>query len=549
MSDRPKKGALGKILSASQIITESDILAALEEQRRTGCRFGEALVNLGVVTQEDIDWALSSQLDIPFIRLKKAMIDPEALALISADMARAFICIPLFLSGDELNIALADPLNRSAIEAIELRTGLRVNISVALIREIRELIDECYGLARPESLGFESASFSENVLTAINSDLSGANLLDGLLIFILRNHLSSLSLQPFSDRVLVRGRRNGITRGVGTLSPTHYPDIVQKVQQFASVAMRDGLASEGSFAFSHRSRQHSFVAALLKGCDGDYITLSPQAAAPFPGQISDLAMSEEQAAAFVRLVRAGCGITLVASSSIRERSRCMNLMLEEADSEGKNVIILGEGVGRINGRFPVIPLPFPGADRARLIRDALDHDPDILVIEDVSEGLPFSAACRAAVRGKQVLAGLDIRGVRNVLRQLLYHQNEMFLQLSINGLVSIEGVQILCPECRVNYTPSPAEMAAMGLEKVPPAFYRSSGCDVCGQSGFRERLFLLDVLEVDDEFLRIFGQSGEMANLEGYLARKGCFGIAGECLRLLMEGELSPDEYIASLAT
>lgn len=549
MSDLAKKGALGEILSASQIITESDIMTALEEQKRTGCRFGEALVNLGVVTQEDIDWALSSQLDIPFIRLKKNMIDPEAVALVPADVVRAFTCIPMFLAGDELNIALADPLNRSAIEAIELRTGLRVNISMALISEIRELIDECYGLERFESMGFESAEFSDKALTAINSDISGATLLDCLLKFILRSRLSSLSLQPFSDRVLIRGRRSGVSHGVGSLSPTHYTNVVRMLRQFASVPPRDGLASNGSFTFEYHSRSHGFAVAVLKGADGDYITVSPQVVSPFPERLSYLHMPEVQAADFVRLAHTSAGITFVASRSDRERSRCMDLMLEEADTEGKNVIILGSGTGRIRGHFPVMPSPFSAEDRARLIRDALAHDPDILVIEDASEGQPFSAACRVAMAGKQVLAGLDIRGTRNVLRQLqLYRQDEMFLQLFINGLVTIEGVQILCPECRVEYTPSPAEMAAMELDQVPPVFYRSSGCDICGQSGFRERRFLLDVLVFDDEFFRIFGQTSELDVLEGYLASKGHLRIAGEGLRLLADGELSPDGYIALLA-
>ena len=111
-----KKGTLGEILSASQIITQDDVAAALNEQKRAGCRFGEALVNLGIVTQEDIDWALSNQLDIPYIRLKQDMIDPAAIALVSAAMARAYNCIPLIRAGGELNIALADPLNRSAVE-------------------------------------------------------------------------------------------------------------------------------------------------------------------------------------------------------------------------------------------------------------------------------------------------------------------------------------------------------------------------------------------------------------------------------------------------
>ncbi len=83
---------------------------------------------------------------------------------------------------------------------------------------------------------------------------------------------------------------------------------------------------------------------------------------------------------------------------------------------------------------------------------ALDHDPDILVIEDATEGMPFTAACRAAMRGKLVLAGLEIRGTRNVLRQLLlYQQQNYFLPIFVNGLVSFKGIQLLCPECRTDY--------------------------------------------------------------------------------------------------
>ncbi|MFH1026878.1 MAG: pilus assembly protein PilB, partial [Pseudomonadota bacterium] len=101
MADQIKKGSLGDILSASQIISEADISLALDEQKRTGARFGEALVNLGIVTQEDIDWALSNQLDLPYIRLKCDMIDPDAVKLIPAAMARKFNLIPLIKAGGE----------------------------------------------------------------------------------------------------------------------------------------------------------------------------------------------------------------------------------------------------------------------------------------------------------------------------------------------------------------------------------------------------------------------------------------------------------------
>ncbi|HXE96800.1 MAG TPA: hypothetical protein VN642_10365, partial [Dongiaceae bacterium] len=145
MAVQTKKGALGEILSACHIITEDDLTAALEEQGRSGARLGEALITLGIVTQEDIDWALSNQLDLPYIRLKADMIDPDVVQLVPAATARKFNLIPLIKAGSELSIAISDPLNKAAIAAVEQVSGCQVNISVALIREIREMIDACYG--------------------------------------------------------------------------------------------------------------------------------------------------------------------------------------------------------------------------------------------------------------------------------------------------------------------------------------------------------------------------------------------------------------------
>jgi type II secretory ATPase GspE/PulE/Tfp pilus assembly ATPase PilB-like protein len=199
-------------------------------------------------------------------------------------------------------------------------------------------------------------------------------------------------------------------------------------------------------------------------------------------------------------------------------------------------------------RFPRIILPRDETERAAAVMRALDHAPDILVIEDVTEGMPFTAACRAAMRGKLVLAGVEIRGTRNVLRQLLlYQQQNLFLPVFVNGLVSFKGIQLLCHECRIEYVPPAEELAAMNLSESPASFYRTTGCEVCGHSGFRARHFLTDTLVFTDEFLRIFEQTSTVAAIENYLGMTGYHGLADEGLRLLMAGDVSPEEYIASV--
>jgi len=130
---------------------------------------------------------------------------------------------------------------------------------------------------------------------------------------------------------------------------------------------------------------------------------------------------------------------------------------------------------------------------------------------------------------------------------LLYQLQHYFLPFFVNGLVSFKGIQLLCPECRTGYIPPPEELATMNLAEVPTAFFRSSGCSSCDYSGFRARKFLTDVLVFDDEFLRVFEQSIDVAAVEDHLKTAGYHGLEEEGLRLLMAGEVSPEEYIASV--
>lgn len=543
-----KNISLGEILFASQIIGEGDISSALEEQKRSGSRFGEALVSLGIVTQEDVNWAISNQLNLPYIRLKQEMIDLDAVRLVPSDMARKFNFIPLIKAGNELNIAIADPLNRSAVEAIEKHTGCSVNIAVALIREIREMIVACYGSVQDATLGFESASFAEKELQTINSDLSGRKLLDYLLVFILQNRLSSLSLQPLGDIVTVCGSRSAVSTRIGTIASNFYPDISIKLRKSAGLVQNCDLGGSGLLTLNRHTRPITFQISVLPGYGGDFFTIRHHVAADVPSKLSELHLPVQQENRFAALAMARSGITFFASRDTEERNGFIDLMLEEMDTTGKNVIILGEGPGRISKRFPRILLPTAEAERAKVIMAALDHAPDILVIENVTEGLPFSAACRSAMRGKLVLAGLEIRGTRNVLRHLLLNRhNNGFLPIFANGLVSFKGIQILCPECRIGYIPPLEELAALNLAKPPESFFRSTGCVHCGHRGNSSRHFLVDVLTFDEQFTQVFNHSANVEALEKHLDAIGYQGADEEGLQLLLEGKVAPEEYLASV--
>lgn len=545
-----KEGSLGSILFKCQIISEADIAAALEEQKLTGIRFGEALVKLGIVAQEDIDWALSNQLNIPYVRLKPAMVDRGAVELVPAHMARQYNLVPLIRAGDELSIAIADPLNIAAVAALEKATGCTVSVSVGLIREIREMQELFYGPPeRAESLGFTSASFPSVVIDAINGDLTGARLIDYLLLLIVQQKLASLSLHPLGEEVAVVGRRGGQTREIGRLSPSHYPDVVQRVRKLAKIGGAGEFAARGSLAFAWKGKKIPFQAALLRGEGGDHLTFRMHIAAPFPATLADLGLSEEKQRLFSELASAGRGMIIVGVREPELRSRAIDLYLQEYDTAGKSVVIIGSGPGQGEKRFPRVPLP-PGAEIGAVVMAALEHDPDILVLEDATDGNAFAAACKAAIRGRLVVAGISIGDASPLLKQLIFFRDRHYLvPAHLRGIVICKGVRTLCPDCRRGESLAPEERAALRLDEAAASCHRATGCPSCDQTGYAGKRYLLDVIPLDREARWRFETAHDDGNFLDYTKSHGWRGLVEEGKDLLASGDISPEEFAASILT
>ncbi|GFE56919.1 pilus assembly protein PilB [Geobacter sp. AOG1] len=550
MNGLVKEGSLGAILFKSQIITEQDIKAALDEQQASGCRFGEALVKLGVVTQEDIDWALSNQLNIPYVRLKQGMIDQDAVELIPATVARQYNLIPLLRMGDDLSLAMADPLNMEAIGAVEELTGCQVTVSVALIREIREMQDICYGPAEvATSLGFAADCFPERVLAEINADLTGARLLDYLLVFVNQNKATGLSLQPVGDTVGIAVKRAGKTRHVGTLAGTYYPDFVLRLKKLAKIDDTVESAAGGELGFRYKGAHLSFQILLLRGVAGDFVTIKPQAVAPFPARLADLGSAAGQVTRLRGLAASESGLVLVVHRDSEDRCRLMDLFLEECSTIGKSVLLLGNDLGKGSKHFPRIPLPNGATGEAHdLLLAALEHDPDIIVVEDATDSLSFIAATKAAMRGKLVVAGISSPDMDTAFKHLLYlWHRHYFVPTCLRGMISCKGVAILCPHCRGEYSPTREEIAALRLAAPSGNYFRAAGCPACDQTGHKGRRYLLDLITFEEGLLAAFESARDSRDIERYLQGAGYRGIMAEGEELLQAGEISPVEYVASL--
>jgi type IV pilus assembly protein PilB len=521
-----KEGALGSVLVRSRMITENDIGAALEEQKRTGCRFGEALVKLGIVTQEDIDWALSSQLNIPYVRLKPDMIDKNAVEMVPASLARKFNLIPIFRDSDEISIALADPLNREAIEAVERLTGCRATVSIPIMSELRDMLDIFYGPAdEGDSFGFSSPFLPANILESINKDPGGGQFLDFMLLYIIKHRLASISLQPLADHVSVIGRQGQTDREIGRLATDHYYDLMMLLRKHGRIKGASDISARGLIEYTYNGEKVGFQVLTLKGQVDDYVTLKIHLPFAFPSCLGELDLSEEKIRSFRNLVSSRQGIVLFSSVRSEECLRMIDLFLDECDTTGKTVIILGERAGKGKKSFPRISLPQAvNGEMEEFVAAVLDHDPDILVFEDVLDGRFFAAAARAAARGKLVLCGVSCSDTRGIFEYLTGFQGKGLLLSQLRGLISFRAGMTPCPDC-TDVSASAHGTDADRCHDFSEVHEPGGGCSACGHTGFIGRKYQVDVIPFTVEMVNILSTPGGISEVLKYLGSKGYDGL------------------------
>ncbi len=546
MDDLVKKGALGTILCTSGIITNDDIRRALDEQQTSSCRFGEALVKLGIVQQEDIDWALSNQLDIPYVRLSEKTIDRSATQLIPGELARKYNLIPIIRTGDEIHIALADPLNMAAVAHVEKVTGCTVTVSIPIIRELREMLDIFYGPERADrTFGFSSSCFTEGILEKINADRSGANLLEYLVLFFLQNGITSISLQPGGGIVHVSGRRGSVFREIGRFPVSSYPEFVACVRKITRINGSREIASRGEFFFRYRESDLILQVTMVRAAEGDLITIRMRPDLSFPSNLQELELTPDEAARFLSLGSPGKGLVLFASWNHSERDQFLDLFLHEMDTAGRNVVLLGNGIGKGNVSYPRIPLQ-PGApeDLELAITALRDHSPNVVVIDDSSDNHAFLTAWKTAMQGTLMVAGISCTGLNGAFDHLLQQRRvNQALPSGIRGIVAFTCVKTLCASCR-----EIAPEAANSLKHSGAgAGFHAQGCPDCRYSGYGGKKFLVDVLTFDPELREILASARESADLFSYLNNKGYHGIPEKLAEMLSTGEISPEEYQAAL--
>jgi type IV pilus assembly protein PilB len=517
---------LGELLVKEKLISQDQLKQALEYQKQHGGRLGTALVKMGLVTDDEVTAVLSRQYGVPSINLKYYEVDPTVVKLIPQETAIRYQIVPLSRVGSTLTIAMTDPTNVFAMDDIKFMTGFNVEPVVASESAIAEAITKFYG---------ENASVQE--LDKVMKDLAGEEtdlelageeeqmdlaslekaaeeapiikLANLILTDSVRKGASDIHLEPYEKEYRVRFRVDGILQPVMT-PPLKLKDaLTSRLKIMAKLDISEKrLPQDGrimiKFSKDGRKKELDFRVSTVPTLYGEKIVLRLLDKENLRLDMTKLGFEAESLGRFERNILRPYGMVLVTGPTGSGKTNTLYSSVSRLNSPETNIMTAEDPVEfQLAGVNQVQMKEQIGLNFAAALRAFLRQDPNIILVGEIRDFETAEIAVKAALTGHLVLSTLHTNDAPSTISRLMNMGIEPFLvATSVNLICAQRLVRRICANCK-EVVPLPEQTlldAGYTAEEAKTTqISHGKGCNVCNNTGYKGRVGLYEVMEINDD--------------------------------------------------
>ncbi|MEX2517472.1 MAG: ATPase, T2SS/T4P/T4SS family [Gammaproteobacteria bacterium] len=547
---------LGEILVHRGITTADQIRIALIEQKKSKEHLGRILIRLGFATESIIRDVLGGVLGQESVDLTRVVADSEAIKLIPQNVARRLKVLPLTLddAGERFTVAMPDTFNLVILDQIRAQIGQAIEIVPFLAgqAEIEAAIDQFYGFELSvdgilheietgeidyQSLDAETDEYSQPVVRLVNALLADA----------VKRDASDIHFEPEEGFLRFRYRIDGVLKQIRSLHRNYWSAIAVRIKVMAGLDIAETRApQDGRISLSLSGRQVDFRVSTLPTVHGENIVLRVLDRARGIVSLEDLGLQTETMNTLKLMVARPEGIILVTGPTGSGKTTTLYSLLNYLNTESVNIMTLEDPV-----EYPTSMIRQTSVnesirlDFASGIRSMMRQDPDIILVGEVRDEDTANMAFRAAMTGHQVFSTLHTNSAVGAIPRLLdIGILPDILAGNIIGILAQRLVRKLCEHCKEPYEMSELERGLLGLkiaDKSRP-IYRARGCDRCGNSGYRGRIALIELLSFDPDLDELVARRGTPREILRMAISKGFKPLAEISAHRVLDGETSIDE-------
>ena len=543
---------LGQVLKDRGVIKESQVQAALGEQRRHGGLIGQCLVAMGACAESDVAMALAVQAGLEAVDLSQVAPESEALEAVDGSAAHAYGVLPLRVEAGTLVVALADPMNSAVIEDLAFTTGFQVRAVVADAGAIKERVLEHYG---------EEATLADAIRDAADAQLDGdaesaasampvVRLLNSILHRAIRDRASDVHFETFEGVFRIRYRVDGSLYEVEAPPPHLALPLVSRIKVMADLDITETrVPQDGRIELSIDGRPVDLRVATLPGASGEGCVMRILDRSAVSLDLQALGLQPGDEAALRAMTRLPHGIVLVTGPTGSGKTTTLYAMLSEANTPETKIITVEDPVEYDIAGIVQVPIHDDiGVTYASVLRSILRQDPDKILVGEIRDRETGATAVEASLTGHTVFATIHTNDAPSTVTRLVDMGIEPFLvAATLESVVAQRLVRSVCSDCKVTYEPDDELLMDLGpdadLVRGATLCY-GRGCDACHHTGYRGRTGLFEIMDVDDEVRRLIEAGASIEEVREAAVAGGMETLREVGLRAAAEGRTTIEEVL-----
>ncbi|MGI6754710.1 MAG: GspE/PulE family protein [Atopobiaceae bacterium] len=560
---------LGDLLKDAGEITQEQLNEALELQKKSHKRLGEELVDSDIITERQLIGALQAQLGIDYVDLSEVDIDPAMTKLIPKSVARRNLIVPVRLRGDELYLAMADPLNFYATEEarvsskkrivpmIARRAGVEHAISVlygteGANRAIREMQQEHEGSGQTRAWAI--GAHTSNIETDQESQTPSIRLVDNIIERGISEHASDIHVEPQEENVRVRMRIDGMLHEEFRIPKELQQSLTSRIKIMCDMDVTERrVPQDGRAIVRLKASEVDLRVSTLPTVNGEKIVIRILDRSNKLNTPEELGFSGHNLALYNELIKETGGVILLVGPTGSGKSSTMFTMLNRLNTEQVNIVTLEDPVEfNVAGITQVQVDEKNGTTFASGLRAVLRQDPDIIAVGEIRDAETAAISMRAAVTGHLVISTVHANSARETLDRLDDIGVEPYVQAAaLRGVISQRLVRCVCPSCKEEYVATAEELELLGIDPNTHAdahLCRGRGCPDCFGTGYSGRSVTAEVLPVTEE-LKSAIRTGDHTAIDQAIQREDFVSIQEDARRLVLSGKTTCEEYLRVIGT
>jgi len=535
------KKKLGEILVEGGLITERQLQSALPLQKKSKQKLGQFFVQQGLLTETQIVRVVSSQLNMEQYSAIKYVLDTELSNIIPADLAYKYQVAPLNKSGLLLAVAMLDPMDINAIDAIEVYTNNEIEAVICTEQDLNQLHAGLYGsysgiggvLDDMEEMQYDKetdkAEITEDVevssLQGMAEEAPVIRLVNSILSQGVREGASDIHISPEKGYVQVRFRVDGKLHEVPAPPKSMFLPIISRLKILANMDISiSRIPQDGRFTVKMKNKEINIRTSTMPSIYGENMVLRLLDTSSGILSLERLGMSEDDRKKIEKLIQKPYGMILSTGPTGSGKSTSLYSILKNINKPDINIITVEDPVEYRIEKIRQIQLNRKaGMTFADGLRSILRQDPDVIMVGEIRDAETATIAVQAALTGHRVFSTLHTNDAAGAITRFVDMGVEPFLVSS----------------CKKPFKPPVEMLEFWGLDSSEKTnFMKGKGCFNCLGTGYKGRTGIYEVLVIDDliqkmilknstspEITRAAIQAGNLATLKENAAEKVRQGI------------------------